>query len=145
MRRLAWLLFAAAPLVPVTLGAQYFGQNKVQYSHFKFKVLQTEHFDLYYYEVERNAAVDVARMAERSYVELSTVLRHQFRERKPIILYASLSDFQQTNTSGEEVQEGVGGFTDFALGFRLWGAAPDPFDIYYDDIALDTHRVGPVK
>jgi len=113
MRRFAWLLAAAVPLLPLTLGAQYFGQNKVQYSQFHFKVLQTEHFDLYYYEVERNAAVDVARMAERSYVELSTVLRHQFRERKPIILYASLSDFQQTNTSGEEVQEGVGGFTDF--------------------------------
>ena len=113
MRRLAWLLIAAAPIVPTTLGAQYFGQNKVQYSQFHFKVLQTEHFDLYYYDIERNAAIDVARMAERSYVELSTVLRHTFRERKPLILYASLSDFQQTNTSGEEVQEGVGGFTDF--------------------------------
>jgi hypothetical protein len=39
----------------------------------------------------------------------------------------------------------VGGFTDFAVGFRLWGAAPVPFDIYYDDIALDTHRIGPVR
>lgn len=38
----------------------------------------------------------------------------------------------------------VGGFSDFAIGFRLWGAAPVPFDIYYDDIALDTHRIGPV-
>ncbi len=113
MRRLAWQIAAIVTVVPVAAGAQYFGQNKVQYSKFDFKVLETEHFDLYYYEVERNAAVDVARMAERSYVELSTVLRHQFRERKPIILYASLSDFQQTNTSSDEVQEGVGGFTDF--------------------------------
>jgi Tol biopolymer transport system component len=113
MRRLAWLLFAALPLAPIAVGAQYFGQNKVQYSKFQFKVLETEHFDLYYYEIEHSAALDVARMAERSYVELSTVLRHQFRERKPIILYASLSDFQQTNTSGDEVSEGVGGFTDF--------------------------------
>ena len=113
MRRLAWMLLAAVTIAPITLGAQYFGQNKVQYSKFHFKVLETEHFDLYYYEIEHSAALDVARMAERSYVELSTVLRHQFRERKPIILYASLSDFQQTNTSGEEVSEGVGGFTDF--------------------------------
>jgi Tol biopolymer transport system component len=113
MRRLAWLLLAAATVVPVALSAQYFGQNKVQYSRFKFKVLETEHFDLYYYDIEHNAALDVARMAERSYTELSTVLRHQFRERKPIILYASLSDFQQTNTSPDEVSEGTGGFTDF--------------------------------
>jgi len=39
----------------------------------------------------------------------------------------------------------VGGFTDFTLGFRLWGAAPVPFDIYYDGIALYTHRLGPAK
>ena len=39
----------------------------------------------------------------------------------------------------------VGGFTDLAFGFRLWGAAPVPFDIYYDDIALDTSRIGPVR
>ena len=36
----------------------------------------------------------------------------------------------------------VGGFTDVAFGFRLWGAAPQAFDIYYDDIALDTQRIG---
>jgi Tol biopolymer transport system component len=113
MRRLAWLFLAAVCCIPVAVSAQYFGQNKVQYSRFHFKVLETEHFDLYYYAIEHDAALDVARMAERSYVELSTVLRHQFRERKPIILYASLSDFQQTNTSSEEVSEGVGGFTDF--------------------------------
>ncbi|HEY4321992.1 MAG TPA: DPP IV N-terminal domain-containing protein [Gemmatimonadales bacterium] len=113
MRRLAWLLLVAGPLLASPLRAQYFGQNKVLYSRFHFKVIATEHFDLYYYDVERPAALDVARMAERSYTELSTVLRHQFRERKPIILYASLSDFQQTNTSPDEVQEGVGGFTDF--------------------------------
>ena len=39
----------------------------------------------------------------------------------------------------------IGGFTEFAFGFLLRGAAPVPFDIYYDDIALDTHRLGPVK
>ena len=113
MRRLPWFLLAVAALAPAAAGAQYFGQNKVQFSRFHFKVLETEHFDLYYYEVEHSAALDVARMAERSYTELSTVLRHQFRERKPIILYASLSDFQQTNTSPDEVSEGTGGFTDF--------------------------------
>jgi hypothetical protein len=39
----------------------------------------------------------------------------------------------------------VGGFTDLNIGFLLRGAAPVPFDVYYDDIALDTHRIGPVK
>ncbi len=107
------LLPAAFFALPVALPAQYFGQNKVQYSNFHFKVLQTEHFDLYYYPSEREAAFDVARMAERSYARLSLILNHEFRERKPIILYASEADFQQTNTTPEEVSEGTGGFTDF--------------------------------
>jgi Tol biopolymer transport system component len=113
------MLKRAAPLlvclltVPALLNAQYFGRNKVQYSTFDFKVIQTEHFDVYYYERERVAAMDAARMAERSYARLSKVLNHDFRERKPIILYASHSDFQQTNALGEQPSEGTGGVTDF--------------------------------
>ena len=38
----------------------------------------------------------------------------------------------------------VGNFSELALGFRLWGAAPQAFDIYYDDIALDTKRIGQI-
>lgn len=113
MRRLAPFLLAATLGLPTPARAQYFGQNKVQYTHFDFKILETQHFDLYYYDREREAALDVARMAERSYARLSRVLHHEFRERKPIILYASHSDFQQTNTTTEEVGEGTGGFTDF--------------------------------
>src|ERR687886_512658 len=100
-------------LTPGLLRAQYFGRNKVQYSSFDFKVIQTEHFDVYYYERERVAAMDAARMAERAYARLSKVLNHDFRERKPIILYASHSDFQQTNALGEQPSEGTGGVTDF--------------------------------
>ena len=45
-------------LAPGLLSAQYFGRNKVQYSSFDFKVIQTEHFDVYYYPAERVAALD---------------------------------------------------------------------------------------
>jgi len=39
----------------------------------------------------------------------------------------------------------VNGFSDFAFGFRVWGAgAKTDFDIYYDDIAIGTSRIGPV-
>jgi Tol biopolymer transport system component len=99
--------------LPGALSAQYFGRNKVQYTNFDFKVIQTEHFDVYFYERERVAAMDAARMAERSYARLSKVLNHEFRERKPIILYASHSDFMQTNAT-QVGGEGTGGVTDFA-------------------------------
>lgn len=39
----------------------------------------------------------------------------------------------------------VGGFTDFLFGFRLWAAPPASFDVYYDDIALDVKRIGPLE
>ena len=100
-------------LTPGLVQAQYFGRNRVQYGSFDFKIIQTEHFDVYYYERERVASMDAARMAERGYARLSKVLNHEFRERKPIILYASHSDFQQTNALGEPPGEGTGGVTDF--------------------------------
>ena len=112
LRRTAPVLLALLVGVPGLLSAQYFGRNKVQYTDFDFKVIQTEHFDVYYYDRERTAALDAARMAERSYARLSKVLNHEFRERKPIILYASQSDFQQTNAT-DVSGEGTGGVTDF--------------------------------
>src|SRR6185503_7550365 len=98
------------PLLP--LSAQYFGQNKVQYRSFKFNTIQTEHFEVYFYPEERAGALDAARMAERSYAKLSRILHHQFRARKPIILYASQSDFAQTNVIDAQ-GEGLGGVTEF--------------------------------
>ena len=114
MRR--WWIAAAlaAVLVPQTARAQYFGQNKVQYRSFQFQIIRTEHFDVYYYERERAAALDAARMAERGYARLSRLLSHQWRDRKPLILYASQSDFQQTNAVGGDIGEGTGGVTEFA-------------------------------
>ena len=43
----------------------YFGKNQVQYEHFKWRVLETEHFWVHYYPAEEVAARDAARMAER--------------------------------------------------------------------------------
>ncbi|PYP05730.1 MAG: hypothetical protein DMD25_09195 [Gemmatimonadetes bacterium] len=113
MRRIGGIAAALALFGVAPLAAQYFGQNKVQYQAFDFRIIQTEHFEIYYYPVERTAALDAARMAERWYARLSRVLHHQFQGRKPIILYASQSDFQQTNTTTEDLGEGTGGFTEF--------------------------------
>src|SRR5881396_4352971 len=93
--------------------AQYFGQNKVQYRSFNFQSIQTEHFDIYYYPDERGGALDAARMAERAYARLSRVLHHKFQSRKPIILYASHTDFEQTNAIEGDLGEGTGGVTEF--------------------------------
>ena len=49
--RLLLLLTGASVGTAVTapsLSAQYFGQNKVQYESFDFRVLETPHFDVYF-------------------------------------------------------------------------------------------------
>lgn len=97
---------------PASLRAQYFGQNKVQYQSFDFEVLETEHFDIYYYEAEAETIPVVAKMAERWYDRLSRVLGHELRGRQPLILYASHSDFRQTNAIPGEIGESTGGVTE---------------------------------
>ncbi|MBW8772816.1 MAG: PD40 domain-containing protein, partial [Gemmatimonadetes bacterium] len=98
---------------------------------------QTEHFDVYFYEEEREAALDAARMAERSYTRLSRILDHQFRERKPIILYASHSDFAQTNATPGGVSEGIEGVTD---AYKHRNVLPFPGD-YADFEHVLTHEM----
>jgi dipeptidyl aminopeptidase/acylaminoacyl peptidase len=98
-------------LAPTSAEAQYFGRNKVQWENFDFKILQTEHFDIYYYDEEADVVQDIARMSERWYARLSRVFNHSFRK-KPIVLYANAADFHQTTTTGGMIGEGTGGFTD---------------------------------
>ncbi|HSK19840.1 MAG TPA: BamA/TamA family outer membrane protein [Longimicrobiales bacterium] len=116
MRRSLLAVLIAACCAPLLVAdsahAQYFGRNKVQYRAFDFQIIRTEHFDVYYYPQEREAALDAARMVERSYARLSRVLQHEFDERKPLIIYASHTDFQQTNALPWFLDESTGGVTE---------------------------------
>jgi hypothetical protein len=105
-------LLLLALMAPVPLEAQYFGRNKVQYDNFDFRVLTTPHFEIYYYDKNRAAAEDLARMSERWYERLARLFQHEFEERKPLIFYADHPDFQQTNTIGGAIGEGTGGVTE---------------------------------
>ncbi|MDZ4804981.1 MAG: BamA/TamA family outer membrane protein [Candidatus Eisenbacteria bacterium] len=107
-------ILAGLLAVPTGVQAQYFGKNKVHYDDFDWKILKTEHFEVYYYEEEAETAKDAARMAERSYVRLAHVLRHQFRKPIPLVLYATHGQFQQTNILQDLIDEGTGGVTEFA-------------------------------
>lgn len=111
--RLACLLALLTFLASLPASAQYFGRNKVQWRKHQWSVLQTDNFDVYFYEREREAARDAARMAERAYDRLSRILNHEIEDRVPLILYASHTDFQESNVSAGIVSEGTGGFTEF--------------------------------
>ena len=106
-----FFLFLAVPAVTLAQGG-YFGRNKVQYQKFDFKVLKTDHFDIYYYAEEEEAAKLAARMSERWYTRLSQLLNHELSSRQPLILYASGAHFRQTNAIEGDLGEGTGGVTE---------------------------------
>ena len=101
-----------APGLATPVSAQYFGQNKVQYDKFEFKVLKTTHFDIYYYPAEAEAAQQVSRMAERWHARLSRLLAYQLTGRQPVVLYASHPEFEQTNVVEGAIGEATGGVTE---------------------------------
>ncbi|HEX5070748.1 MAG TPA: hypothetical protein VFV78_11095 [Vicinamibacterales bacterium] len=108
-----WALASLAVLAAAgPAQAQYFGRNKVQYRTFDFKILKTQHFDLYYYPEEAEAAQIASRLAERWYARLSQFFTHELRGRQVVILYASSSQFRQTNAVDELIGEGTGGLTE---------------------------------
>ena len=90
----------------------YFGRNKVQYDNFDWRVLHTQHFDIYFYSTERASADLAARMAERWYTRHARLLHHELSGRQPLILYATQAQFQQTNVVGGIGGEGTGGVTE---------------------------------
>lgn len=98
--------------------AQYysFGRNKVQYSKFDWKVLKTEHFDIYYYDQFEDMAKIGAAYAEDAFVDLKMKFNHLVLRRIPLIFYNTHLHFQQTNTTGGFIPEGVGGFFEFVKG-----------------------------
>ncbi len=96
----------------VSVQAQYFGQNKVRYKNEKFKVLQTPHFEIYYYLKNEKLVRKLAEDAETWYKMHQEVFRDTFLRKNPIILYSNHPDFQQTTALQGEIGIGTGGVTE---------------------------------
>ena len=94
----------------------WFGRNKVQYTDFDWHVLQTDHFDIYYYSEMKDLAERGAFMAEESYKALEQKFNHTVSGRIPLIFYSSHLHFQETNVTPGFIPEGVGGFFEFIKG-----------------------------
>lgn len=125
LKRVLTCVIVAAIAFPSFLSAQYgyFGQNKIQYRRFDWRVLRGEHVDLYYYPEEEELGRVALAYAEESYDSLQRRFNHAVTRRIPLIVYASHSDFEQTNILPFIPPEGLLGVTEFlkrrvALPFR---------------------------
>src|SRR5213593_2508175 len=109
--RVLVILLLLARSAPAQFG--YFGQNKIQYRGFDWHVLRGEHVDLYYYPEEQELARVALTYAEESYGALERRFNHHPHRRIPLIIYASHSDFEQTNVLPFVPPEGLLGVTEF--------------------------------
>ena len=75
MRALAGVLLALALATPLSAQFGYFGQNKIQYRRFDWRVLRGEHVDLYYYPEEEELGRVALAYAEASYDSLERRVR----------------------------------------------------------------------
>lgn len=108
------LAVMTAILMVSSAGAQdeYFGKNKVQWKNFDWEYLQTEHFDIYFYQDSYELAKFAAEVLESSLVIISDQLNYRIKKRIPAFVYKSPTDFQQTNITNQLLGEGTGGFTE---------------------------------
>src|SRR5215210_2565116 len=118
-------LLSVLSILSAPLHAQFFafGQNKIQYRKLEWRIIRGPHVDLYYYPAEAELAPAALAYAEASYDTLSVQFGHAVAARIPLIVYASHSDFEQTNILPFTPPEGLLGATDFlkrrvALPFR---------------------------
>ncbi len=91
---------------------QYFGQNKVNYDKFPFKVYATDHFRIYNYLKDTAELNDFAELCERWYLRHQAVFLDTIRKKIPIILYNDHADFQQTTVIQSILGPGTGGVTE---------------------------------
>ena len=94
----------------------YFGQNKVQYTNFRWQTLRTEHFEIYFYPEMTELVNQSAQIAEDGYRYLENKFDINITHRIPLILYSSHLYFEQTNTIPGFIPEGVGGFFEYMKG-----------------------------
>lgn len=108
----SFLILCCILVSVISVKAQYFGQNKVRYKNEDFKVLQTPHFEIYYYIKNDKLLKKFAQDAETWYKMHQEVFRDTFLKKNPIILYSNHPDFQQTSALNGEIGVGTGGVTE---------------------------------
>ena len=132
MRKWTALAGLALALIVMCAGpaaAQYFGQNKIQYTTHKWRSISADHFEVYYYDGLDSLAMRVLDLAEKTHEYLSKRMGHALDRRVPIILYGSHNDFAQTNVTPELIDQSTGGFTE-----ALRNRVVLPFTGSYEDL-----------
>lgn len=118
--------------VSVSVYAQntFFGKNRVQYDEFEWRFIQSEHFDIHYYDAKNYEIAEFTAISlESALRQLQDDFNHEIVDRIRVIVYDSHNDFSQTNVVPLPIDaEGIGGVTD-----KLKNRITLPFDGDYNE------------
>ena len=110
-----WMLLCAFGL-SLSLQAQssqeVFGQNRVQYKIFEWQYYESEHFVTYFYQGGQALGRFASQMAETDLIEIEEMLDYRVNREINIIVYNTISDFNQSNIgSAAGINYNTGGRT----------------------------------
>ena len=128
MKRLLIVLFIITVTVYLNAQTARFGKNKVTYKSKDWEMIETDHFDIYYYQGGEQPASFAVDIAEESIKRLENEFAYKMKNRIPLIIYNSHKDFEETNVTIGLIEEFVGGFTE-----SLKNRVVVPFEGSYED------------
>ena len=85
---------------------------KIRTKDFQWQVYKSDRFDVYYYPEEQAVIPEVVQILEQTAIEYERRLEITLKNRIPVIIYATLKDFAQTNTTDSILDENIGGFSE---------------------------------
>ena len=102
------ILFSAA----TSTHALELGYNKVRYHERTWQILESPHFQIYYYSPCEPLAKVAIQDAEDAFIPTCQAFDYVPKTKIPLFIYATGLEFQETNITPEILGEGVGGFTE---------------------------------
>lgn len=87
-----------------------FGKNRIQYRPFKWQVLTSQNFEVYFYEGGQQVATLATQLAETDFDRITEILGYSPFSRTKIFIYTSTQDLNQSNvglnlSSEREIKE----------------------------------------
>ncbi|RYD58221.1 MAG: hypothetical protein EOP56_04675 [Sphingobacteriales bacterium] len=131
----AALSIAAGQQVYAQTNLEVFGQNRIQYRKFDWRVFETKHFKIYHYDAAgRNLARYVSEQVENDVKMLERKLGGEFPNRVNIMVYNSYDEYLQTNIGRKydtQLQGATAGKVDIV---------GDKLVVYYTGVHTDLRR-----
>jgi len=119
----------------------YHGKNLIHFDTFKWRIYQTDHFEIYYYPEVKKHLERIAGYAESAYEKISADLTHALPSKVSLILFKTHSEFEQQNVAPPDASsEGVAAFAESERN-RILMPIDEPSDRLYGLIVHElTHQ-----